>query len=172
MAPIIVLVENADGEKVPVLRGFKSVPVFALADTEGKPLPTSDYTPKTLPPLADVADSLGIRITWKPMSDGVLGGCEGQGRRITMGTYDPSVFFHDLAHAAHARLQGGLSMKHYNHQEAVAEFTACVLMELYGLGDRSGNAWQYLRQGYASEPLVAIVKALSTVEKVLEVLGV
>jgi hypothetical protein len=50
LAPITVLVENADGEKVPVLRGFKSVPVFAYDDTEGKPLSKPDYNPNSLPP--------------------------------------------------------------------------------------------------------------------------
>jgi hypothetical protein len=171
LAPVTVLVENASGEKVPVLRGFKGVAVFAFEDTEGKPLEKADYQPVGLPPLADVARSLGIAVRWQPMPQGVLGGCDEQGTRITLGTHDPSVFFHELAHAAHARVQGGLSMERYNEQETVAEFTACVLMELYGLGDSSGNAWQYL-SGYAAEPLVAIVKALSTVERVLEVLGV
>jgi hypothetical protein len=52
-----------------------------------------------------------------------------------------------------------------------AEFTACVLMEVYDLGDRSGNAWRYI-QAYASNPIQAIARALDTVEKVLEVLGV
>ena len=50
-----------------------------------------------------------------------------------------------------------------------AEFTAAVLMHLYGLGDRTGNCWRYI-QNYAPDPLQAIVKALGTVEKVLALL--
>jgi len=42
-------------------------------------------------------------------------------------------------------------------------------MDLYELGDHSGNAWRYISQ-YADNPLVAITKALSTVEKVLQAL--
>lgn len=54
-------------------------------------------------------------------------------------------------------------------QETIAEFTAAVLMRLYGLGDRSGNCWRYIA-GYAKDPLRAIVRALTTVEKVLALL--
>ena len=43
------------------------------------------------------------------------------------------------------------------------------MMHLYGLGDRTGNCWQYI-QVYAPDPLQAIVKALSTAEKVLALL--
>ena len=39
-------------------------------------------------------------------------------------------------------------------------------MELYDLGDRSGNCWAYIRQ-YALDPLTAIMKALQTIEQVL-----
>jgi len=85
--------------------------------------------------------------------------------------FNPAVFFHELAHAAHSRFQGWRSMDEYNQQETVVEFTACALMQLYGLGDSTGNAWQYLGD-YASDPRMAIVKALGTVEKALGMLGV
>ena len=39
-------------------------------------------------------------------------------------------------------------------------------MHLYGLGDRTGNCWDYI-QSYASDPLVAITKALADIEQVL-----
>jgi hypothetical protein len=77
--------------------------------------------------------------------------------------------FHELAHAAHARIEGGLKGGQHAGQETVAEFTATVLMHLYGLGDRTGNCWKYV-QGYAANPLQAIFKALHTVEKVLALL--
>jgi hypothetical protein len=44
-----------------------------------------------------------------------------------------------------------------------------VLSDFYGYGDNSGNAWKYISH-YAKDPLVAITKALGTVEKVLAVL--
>ena len=51
-------------------------------------------------------------------------------------------------------------------QETVAEFAAAVLMALYGLADRSGNAWEYIGR-YSSDPLTAITHALAAVERVL-----
>jgi len=154
---------------VRVVRGFKSVPVFALHDTVGKPLPQVDYTPATLPPLTDVAARLGVEVTWKPLPPDRLGDCDLAGQRIQVATYDAEAYFHELAHAAHARLNGQLKGGQHADQETIAEFTACVLMQLYGLGDRSGNAWRYI-SCYARDPIQAIASALTTVEKVLAVL--
>jgi hypothetical protein len=171
LAPITILVENEDGEKVSVVRGFKSVPVFAVHDTEGKPLPQVDYTPATLPPLSDVARKLGVTVCWHPTPTDRLGDCNASGTHINVGTHDVEVFFHKLAHAAHARINGQLKGGQHADQETIAEFSACVLMQLYGLGDRSGNAWRYI-SCYAKDPIQAIASALTTVEKVLAALGV
>ena len=123
-------------------------------------------------PLVDVAQRLGVEITWQPLPPDRLGGCSVDGSRIRLASHDAAVFFHELAHAAHARLNGGqLKGGQHTGQETVAEFTAAVLMQFYGLQDRSGNAWRYI-QGYSKDPLKAIVKALSTVEKVLHLLEI
>lgn len=173
LGPCLSTIEDEEsGEKREVLRGFRSIPVFAYADTEGEELAEMDYTPRELPPLVDVAERLSVSITWQPVPADRLGDYSQSERRrhINVGTHDYSVFFHELAHAAHAKvekLRGGQDTQ----QETVADFTACVLMELYGYGDRSGNTWQYI-SGYATDPIQAIVKALATVEKVLEVLEV
>ena len=42
-------------------------------------------------------------------------------------------------------------------------------MDLYDLGDHSGNAWKYIGM-YAKNPLQAITRAIGTIEKVLAVL--
>ncbi len=68
-----------------------------------------------------------------------------------------------------ARIDGKLKGGQQIDQETIAEFTTAVLMDFYGLGDHTGNAWKYISQ-YAGDPLVAITKALGTVEKVLGVL--
>ncbi|MBN1660248.1 MAG: hypothetical protein JXA93_17755 [Anaerolineae bacterium] len=170
LAPIMVPIKDADtGEARPVLKGFRSVAVFADHQTEGDPLPEVDYTPVELPPLADVARSLGVELTYQPLPSDRLGACDVTGRRIKLGSHDPGVFFHELAHAAHARIEGKLRGGQDPRQETVAEFTAAVLMHLYGLGDRAGNCWQYVKQ-YAADPLQAILTALGTVEKVLDLL--
>jgi hypothetical protein len=173
LAPCLVTVEDEEtGGTKDILRGFRGIPVFAYHDTDGDPLAEEiDYTPKELPPLVDVAERLGISISWQPTPADRLGDCKVDGSRINIGTHDTSVFFHELAHAAHAKVNGRLKGGQHAGQETIAEFTACVLMQLYGIEDRSGNAWQYIAN-YATDPIQAIVKALTTVEKVLEVLGV
>jgi hypothetical protein len=170
LAPCMVPVEDEKtGEAVPVLKGFRPIAVFADSQTEGEDLPEIDYSPRELPPLADVAERLGIDVTYIPLPPGRLGRCKVNGSRIDLGSHDPQIFFHELAHAAHARVEGRLKGGQDPRQETVAEFTAAVLMHLYGLGDRSGNCWRYIQE-YAVDPLLAIVKALSTVEKVLALL--
>jgi hypothetical protein len=166
LAPILVKVKNEDGEEVEVLKGFRSIPVFASHDTEGEELPEADCSPRDLPPLADVAERMGIDVSYVPLPLDRLGTCSLEGSRIKLGTHDVEVFFHELAHAAHAKVEGRLKRGQNPHQETVAQFTACVLMELYGRGDRTGNSWEYIRN-YAKDPLRAIVKALRKVEEVL-----
>jgi antirestriction protein ArdC len=170
LAPCLVTGKDEEtGKETQVLRGFRAVAVFGLDQTNGEPLPEVDYTPAELPPLADVAERLGIDVVYQPLPPGRLGRCEVTGSRIELGAHDPQVFFHELAHAAHARIEGRLKGGQHAGQETVAEFTAAVLMHLYGLGDRTGNCWEYVR-GYAADPLQAIVKALHTVEQVLALL--
>ena len=83
--------------------------------------------------------------------------------------FDLFTFFHELAHAIHARIAGELKGAQTAEQETVAEFTAAVLMDLYGYSDHTGNAWQYISHN-AKDPLIAISKAMGTTEKVLKVL--
>ncbi len=167
--PRTVQKEKEDGETYSQLIGFGTTPVFPLSATEGdEPMP--DYTPTELPPLADVAQQLGIEVHYQPLPPDRLGDCTTDGQSIRLGTQTESAFFHELAHAAHARINGGrLKGKQDTHQETVAEFTAAVLMELYGYRDHTGDAWNYIKS-YAPDPLTAITKALATVEKVLDLL--
>ncbi len=149
------------------LISFKTIPVFSLTDTEGDDMPV--YTPRDLPPLLDVAHKLGIDVSYQPLPPDRLGDYAPATDSIRLGTHNTATFFHELAHAAHKRVDGQLKGGQTQTQETIAEFTAAVLMELYGLGDYSGNAWRYISH-YADDPLTAITKALATVEKVLHLL--
>jgi hypothetical protein len=170
LGPCLVRVTDKEtGEKRHELRGFGAIPVFAYHDTDGEPLPEYDYTPRELPPLAEVAERLGVDLQYVPLPPDRLGDCDVTGEHIRLGSHDPSVFFHELAHAAHAKLNGKLTGGQNVQQETIAEFTAAVLTQLYGLGDRSGNAWRYIKS-YAKDPLQAIIKALNTIEQVLVLL--
>jgi len=98
-----------------------------------------------------------------------LGDSDTNGTKIRIGAQDPSVFFHELTHAIHARLSSGLKGGQQVDQEVTAELCATVLMDFYGFRDHSGNAWHYIKH-YAQDPLTAITRTLSTVEDVLSVL--
>ena len=159
--------ENEDETKN-ICVGFAPIPVFAASCTEGNEnLPT--YEPVEYPPLFDVAKKFGIAVEYSPISPDKLGDCQTDGSKIRLGTYETAVFFHELAHAIHARIDGELQQGQHKTQETVAEFTSTVLMDLYGVGDTSGKAWNYISH-YSDDPLIAITKAMGTVEKVLSVL--
>lgn len=170
LAPMTrIVTDPGTGVEHVALLGFRSVAVFPVDVTDGKPLATTGYAPATLPPLADIAQRMGVSVEYLPLPPGRYGDCTVRGDRIRLATHDEAVFFHELAHAAHARLEGRLNGGQHSDQETVAEFTAAVLSELYGVRDHSGNAWRYI-SFYADDPIVAVVKALSTVEKVIALL--
>ncbi len=159
----------SDDDETRAIIGFRPIPVHPIQNTEGDEIDTLAYTPRVLPPLADIAQQLDITLTWQPTAPDRLGSCSTDGKRLTLGSQDPAIFFHELAHACHARLDGRLTPAQTETQETIAEFTATVLMELYGARTHTGNAWHYIRQ-YADDPIRAITTALSTVEKILALL--
>mgnify|MGYP003973971591 FL=1 len=148
--------------------GFSPVAVFPASCTSGdEELP--GYKPAELPPLADVAQKFGIAVSYVPVTQDKLGDCKADGSKIRLGSHNPRIFFHELSHAIHARIEGKLTGGQQVNQETIAEFTTAVLMDFYGLEDHTGNAWEYISQ-YANDPLIAITKALGTVEKVFKLL--
>lgn len=160
--------EEKEKEKETVCIGFSTVPVFAASCTEGEgTLP--GYTPTELPPLAEIANKFGIQVDYVPVTPEKLGDCKIDGSKIRLGSHDTRVFFHELTHAIHACIDGGLKGGQQTDQETIAEFTTAVLMDFYGLGDHTGNAWKYISH-YSEDPIIAITKALGTVEKVLGML--
>ncbi len=173
LGPCTYTTETEDGEKVTRLRGFTSIPVFPVFATEGEEQPAAiDYTPDpdALPPLLDVAAALGISVDWVPLVDSTsaLGAHLPGLDKILLGSADPSVFFHELAHALHKRTCAGDPTR--EQKETVAEFTACVLSWLYGAHDTTGNAWQYIEHYNPADPLSAVMAALADVAHILEAL--
>jgi hypothetical protein len=162
-------------ERVAVV-GFRGVPVFRLEDTEGEELPrVESYAPEVLPPLMDVAERLGVPVIWTASTGGAFGyhwrdlnsGRDG----IVLGSHDDGVFFHELAHAAHGRveaLRGGQDAR----QEVIAETVAAVLCRLYGAGDGTLRTSVDYIAGYAKgeRPERAIMRYLADVDRVLDVI--
>jgi len=166
--PLTIKKENENDQKERICIGFSAIPVFAASDTEGEELPYTGQS-QEFPPLLGVAKKFGISVAYIPITSDKLGDADTHGQKIRLGSRDPSIFFHELAHAIHARIEGELQGGQHTDQETIAEFTAAVLMDFYSFGDHTGNAWNYIAQ-YSSDPLTAITKALGTVEKILSVL--
>jgi predicted SprT family Zn-dependent metalloprotease len=82
------------------------------------------------------------------------------------------VFFHELAHAAHGRIKGGLKNGQDPLQEIIAELSAQALCRMVGKKDKdsTGNSYQYIER-YAKDIGMsahnACLKVLKETEKVL-----
>jgi antirestriction protein ArdC len=165
-------VEDEEGEKI-LLAGFLSVPVFRVEDTEGEPL---DYQQIELPelPFMEVAQKWGISVKATPGNYHYIGCFSQEGREIALATKEESVFFHELAHAAHQRILGELKKGQDWRQEIVAELSAAVLCKIIGKSSEYlGNHYQYIER-YAEQakltPWQACIRVMSDVEKVLNLI--
>ena len=163
-APRIVKKEEKGEEKLQLI-GFFPVVVFPVEATDGEPL-KDDMTPYQLPPLFEVATRLGVTVKFQPVAPDRLGDC-GHGL-INLGTDDPRVFWHELAHAAHQTIDLDYKDRSSQYKEIVAEFTACVIANLYGY-DYTGTTWQYLSM-FSIDPLKAIMKAGHHIDQVLNLI--
>ena len=172
LVPCIVKTENEEnGEVENSLRGFMCKPVFRFEDTDGEPL---EYEKLKLPdlPLIKRAEEWGVSVKAIPGNYRYYGYYSSGRKEIALATSEESVFFHELAHAAHERVNGNLKDGQDPLQEIVAELSATALCRMVGKKhDNSfGNSYRYIRR-YASELNLAIhiacLKVMSETEKVL-----
>ena len=152
--------------------GFVGVPVFRYEDTDGAELKRVKNAPKTLPPLADVARHWGISVRFDATRHGEYGSFSKSDAEIRLCTDEVSTFFHELAHAAHSRIEE-LKPGQDATQEIVAQLVACTLARSYGY-DADGYTYGYL--GYyagGSDPETigkSCYRVIGTVEKILELI--
>lgn len=176
LAPRFVRKQAEDGEgedeKV-LLAGFLAVPVFRVEDTEGEPL---DYQRIELPelPLIEVAQRWGISVKAIPGNYRYFGLFSQDRKEIALATKEESVFFHELAHAAHRRILGELERGQDWKQEIVAELSAATLCKIVGKTSKLlGNQYQYIER-YAREanltPWQGCMRVMGDVEKVLNLI--
>ena len=174
LAPLFIKkgTEEEEDEKR-ILAGFLAVPVFRVEDTEGDPL---DYERIELPelPLIEVAQDWGISVQAIPRNYRYFGYFSPGQRQISLSTKEETVFFHELAHAAHERILGGLKKGQDWKQEIVAELSAAVICQLVGKTSKYlGNSYQYIAN-YAKEaqltPAQGCLKVMKDVESVLNLI--
>ncbi len=179
LAPCLKKITDKDeaGEKRTrqVIYGFRSVPVFAVEDTEGEPLPENDdrYDSwvKELP-LLEVAEEWGINVdTFSHHGGNPLGyyrhASDGS-QAIMLGTENLSTWAHEMVHAADHRV-GGLKEAKW-HKEVVAELGSATLLKCLGLEPDAdlGGAFAYIER-YAQTAQIPTVKAcLNVLDRVCE----
>ena len=162
------------GEEKEFLRFFKSSPVFKYEDTEGE---TLDYEQIEVPelPLLNRAEEWGIFVKAVPGNYKFRGYYSPQRQEIGLATPEEKTFFHELAHAGHEKVKGGLESGQDPLQEIVAELSAQALCRLVGkqANDTIGNSYKYIER-YAEElklsPYLACMKVMSETEKVLQII--
>jgi len=172
LAPRFGKKENDSGEEEVFLKGFLAVPVFKHEDTDGEPL---DYEQIELPelPLIEIAREWGLLVKPVPGNYRYYGYYRDSSKVIALATEEEIVFFHELSHAAHARVLGQLKPGQDWKQEIVAELSAAVLCNIVGKNaeQRLGNSYTYI-ESYAAKvklsPLSACFQVMSDVEKVLQ----
>ena len=159
-------------EKVAVI-GFRAQPVFRMEDTAGEPLEYERLeVPQTMP-LLEVARKWGVQVVTAPGGTRLLGSYNPNSDRIRIASPEEIVFFHELAHAAHHRLQPLKGGQRWD-QEIVAELSAAVLCRLAGTKPENlGQSWRYIER-YAvdadKEPLAACAEVIADVERVLRLI--
>jgi hypothetical protein len=172
--------DPATGEKKTIYKvtGFRVIPVFRVEDTDGEPLPYKPLEPPAAPALADVARQWGISVKYVPCNGTWAGSFQPALGAIELASPDEAVFFHELAHAAHARIEArkykSLVGGQDAGQEIIAELSAVALARLFGL-NLNGRSFGYIAE-YAKasgkSSAEAVLAVLGTVEKVLaEILG-
>lgn len=145
--------------------GFRAMPVFAVENTEGEPLPENDehYDAwvKELP-LIEVAESWGINVgSYTHAGNAPLGYYRFAGdgsQAIMLGVENLSTWTHELIHAADHRITNLKGDK--VHKEIVAELGGAVLLECLGMAHDAdlGGAYGYI-EAYARDANKDTVKA-------------
>ena len=121
----------------------------------------------------DKAKEWGLNVKAIPGNYNYYGYFSNDKKEIAMATEEESVFFHELAHAAHARIKNrdGNQQSKTWEKEIVAELTAATLCRIVGKTSKHlGNSYRYIRH-YSERagltPIKGILSVLATVEQVL-----
>lgn len=165
---------DEDGIEKESLQYFRISPVFMYEQTEGEPL---DYEQISLPdfPLIKRAEQWGISVRAVPGNYRYMGCYSSNNKEIALATPEEKVFFHELAHAGHERVNGHLKNGQDPLQEIIAELSAQALCRLVGkrTEDTTGNSFRYIER-YAKKikksAHYACLYVMSETEKVLNLI--
>tara|TARA_B100001123_G_scaffold282033_1_gene314171 strand:- start:2049 stop:2903 length:855 start_codon:yes stop_codon:yes gene_type:complete len=166
--PMFTKKKNKDGEEELVMTGFAPFTAFSFSDTEGADLEIDPVAPAVTPPLMEVAESLGVSVTYVPTElFDAWGAYEIKNETITLATPEEGTFFHELSHHVHKLVlaQKGRKIVPGQHvlQEVTAELSAAVLSKLVGRDpERLGHSYKYIK-AYAKRAGMTVTEACKAV---------
>jgi len=170
LVPRLIRREKDEDDEEEKLLGFMARPVFRMEDTEGEPL---DYEQIELPDLKlmEKAKEWDISVKAIPGNYHYYGYYSQNSKEIALASKEETVFFHELAHAAHSRIIKDFDKDQVWKKEIVAELSAAALCKMVGKTSRYlGNNYKYI-ENYARKaklsPVQACLKVMRDVEKVL-----
>ena len=165
--------DNETEEEKMITTGFYPAPVFRVEDTEGDKIEYPELQPTKLPPLYEVAEHFGLKVSYSSFQGDAYGYFSPKQNEIVLATHDEQVFFHELTHAAHKKVLGTIKLGQDWKQEIVAELSAAVLMNLYGRRSNDGKSYQYIAsysENAGHDPHTACLKVIADVGKCLELI--
>jgi hypothetical protein len=183
LAPIVSRRHDGDTEMVPVVRGFRFVPVFDVAQTEGPDLPSVCHLLGGADPggrfdqLVAGARALGFGVEPATLEGGVNGDCSHERRRIRVatglaGAQRVKTLAHELAHAVlHERWENRALA------ELEAESTAFVVCRALGINSGPYSFGYLATWAGGGEAAVAMVRTSAvriqdSAAQILEATGV
>jgi hypothetical protein len=132
LAPKITKIKDVkNDEEKTIITGFTTLGLYAIENTYGKKIEDPNETLE-LPNMHQVAEAWGIKVRYERVA-GAWGYFSPTAKEIVLGTEDQSVYFHELAHAAHLKIDGKLQSGQDPEQEAIAQLSAAVLSRMYGV---------------------------------------
>lgn len=172
LAPkMITETDKKTGEKKSFCVGFTTLGLYAIENTYGKPIEDPNQDLK-LPEMHEVAKAWGITVRYERLA-GEWGHFSQMKKEIVLGTEDQSTYFHELAHAAHQKIDGKLKGGQDPEQEAIAQLSACVLSRMYGV-KVDNYTFKYIRMYTKSNKPDAVARMCMRVadktNKVLELI--
>jgi len=175
--PLMKKYEDDDGKEKMYCYGFRAIPVFAKENTEGEPIEYPDHVPMILPPLYDVAKSMGIEVEYVPHrgfdSEHVV--TQNQAK-VKLATHDAPTFLKEVVNVLYEQRKNN----HDEHKEmtetammekrAAIDLSTAVICELYGLEGYSMMPWSQMQEYFSQKPedaLRVMTKIMNTTEKVV-----
>ena len=163
---VTMVTEAGEEEVEKSVRWFKNVPVFAIEDTDGEPLPKTESFELKIPVnLLQVADELGLTVNAKGFYRNAYGYFSQQRKEIALMSPELTVYLHELSHAVDDKINGKLKGGQHSDQEVVAELSAEVVLYLMGY-DLNGRSKKYIDH-YSDKDWRLVFKLLNRVNKVV-----